>query len=1674
MEKQTVRLIGVFVLTASILFLATGCGKTNFLGQKFTPLKIEKVNMDDLNTGNGFTGGEAVNDGNTGYNAAGLCQDLDPDSKNGLYPLFSGVPGVPVSMKSMSAISPDPSGMNALNDYDGDGIPNDQELLAEFSNPYVADYPRITTRIDTPVTMTIVVSETDTSQNLSEQVSDSDVKNTIANSMEAKQYNQLNKKTTPYVTKNSDSWSEKNAGSYGYSHELGYKVGVKVSAVVTVETELESNTKMSRNASWDLEQSRSTMSERTVFDDINYVDNLNRNGTEFKNDKVEKISKNFRQSNISKEDFVVGPNAGVVKAGLWITNESRNQPVRISNVTCTLSFLTPSGKSLPVKTFRLRNDDYSEFDQEIGGGEDKGPYAVVIDSINTYDMKNALRNGYTPQITVVNYDMNRVEDSPYNPGVDNLKMVEETVKKRTAVIKIIGNGTREFYRVPAFEVDEDGVVTPGVSLKKALFHIYASRIGSGESWDIDEQGNVSTVNDQCTKWKAGFIPDPDKPGEYRYGTNVTGNSWRMFSTYVKRYIVVDRDASGKIVEKEKRIETIERIGQLKKYNPFNLADNPGYDPNEPLSSDEFVKMKYWIILHNGQYFDGDINDPIWAGERYEIVLFDARDFNDHYETFAYTPLQNNTNQDLTSGSSSQDFIQYSAIQSYSDFTLNTMWNNYFTQHELDRARYLGKITRGDVVKLEVELDEFRSLFDVNQPGREFDQPVSVRNVNGKVWHKFNYTFDSGATLPAGQLGTFTSEVWGGCNSITLWINNASNAQYYTVSFWRQGELEANAKVAKISLDEINENNGYITLNRQSRDMQGNPVGELVPANFRVKVRACGRAYNVPVTRVSDKGIQTVTVQDPAGNGWPAPYSISANGYENGVNVVINQSDNAEFYLIDVYGPYNYGNGNGEVDGYQIPKVTFKAHAGTNLLPITKPDDSSMGHAAPLTDDEKNFAVPGVYRVAVYAANRNSLDAEGNPDQTKIVAAQGDPSAVMVDYNRYQDQKSLVPKVQVEEFSPKDVDFEVNFNDGSGWFRLKLSDDDTGQEDRVIDCRYTTNFVMDKNRVTIYFTPPTGSQGPQNRVYDVFRGGADEVTVYLRTVAKPEYRDSLWLKPNANPNFNPGGSRCVNINSLVNNLPEFDPMRYWIINPNTDSTMIENFNSGGSRAHSSLPSLGGVPSGDFGAVARNGKTDFFFSPMKKLTYNVSASISNADVEHMMAGLTHVDNPQYRPLGGERKIMLSHLDSQYGNLYKISWVVKNNPNDPWNHAEFTAGGNSHSFTLNNLLPNIEYLVYVTAENSSSVSSPVYSTVKTMPEPVNYQLTAPGTNNNGAGTFMDRPVPLINDLGNILLAGSDFQYGQTLDGTGGSPYNMYDTGASGSLANERYIRIVHNGINIAGPAGLNLTPVAKDLSSAIVSPPANQCYIDPATGKFVLPRPLYWSCCENTDSLINPEISVPGYAPTQLYSNSFYNGFSQGVYNSGWGVGYIGLPNTLFPFGDRAVPFIDKGTISLWWTPNIYYYNGSYGGLTINLTTQVSLEWSFYNPGLLTIHYNGSYVTIYNVPISLFIFNHIYVIWDNAGLENGTYLRLYVNNTYVASIPVQLNGNPYIYINPTGQSVVDNIKIWNQVVSDGAGAAAWEYDPALRKENALHPIYGSASGYRPVLTAPGGVGFSAIPSW
>ena len=111
---------------------------------------------DDRNIATGGGEGEVLKPGEVPY------QEFPDKTDGDLHGIFYGELGIPFSPASMGAIDPDPTGHSPSNDYDGDGIPNNQEII---TNPFVADYPRIVTRITAPLTMEIRVSTSSVEEN---------------------------------------------------------------------------------------------------------------------------------------------------------------------------------------------------------------------------------------------------------------------------------------------------------------------------------------------------------------------------------------------------------------------------------------------------------------------------------------------------------------------------------------------------------------------------------------------------------------------------------------------------------------------------------------------------------------------------------------------------------------------------------------------------------------------------------------------------------------------------------------------------------------------------------------------------------------------------------------------------------------------------------------------------------------------------------------------------------------------------------------------------------------------------------------------------------------------------------------------------------------------------------------------------------------------------------------------------------------------------------------------------------------------------------------------------------------------------------------------------------------------------------------------------------------------
>jgi len=329
-------------------------------------------------------------------------------------------------------------------------------------------------------------------------------------------------------------------------------------------------------------------------------------------------------------------------------------------------------------------------------------------------------------------------------------------------------------------------------------------------------------------------------------------------------------------------------------------------------------------------------------------------------------------------------------------------------------------------------------------------------------------------------------------------------------------------------------------------------------------------------------------------------------------------------------------------------------------------------------------------------------------------------------------------------------------------------------------------------------------------------------------------------------------------------------------------------------------------------------------------------------------------------------------------------------------------------------------------------------------------------GTGTFDNPARWLTNNKGRTLsTTNNDFQYDQSLYI---GLYNIYDDNNNGSFDSGKFFRIVIDGINAIN-GSFNLIPEAKNLTETI-SPPANQLFIDPQRGKFVLPRPAYWSKCENINNIaITPEIGSGNgsYSPQYMeidaigkFNNCFY-GYTPDDTNVYW-----------YPQGNNY-SILGKGTLSFW----------------MNELDEFETRNSFYiRMGAFYIEWDSDGINIYingvrtNIvyQITNNIWHHIYIVWDKDKGLNGKSVKLYINNLLILDTSTNITSwdqyakfQFYWWDDGDGKCKVklDNVKLWNHIVSDDP---TWIYNGGTGIEEAIHEIYDPLNNYKPASVKVG----------
>jgi len=320
-----------------------------------------------------------------------------------------------------------------------------------------------------------------------------------------------------------------------------------------------------------------------------------------------------------------------------------------------------------------------------------------------------------------------------------------------------------------------------------------------------------------------------------------------------------------------------------------------------------------------------------------------------------------------------------------------------------------------------------------------------------------------------------------------------------------------------------------------------------------------------------------------------------------------------------------------------------------------------------------------------------------------------------------------------------------------------------------------------------------------------------------------------------------------------------------------------------------------------------------------------------------------------------------------------------------------------------------------------------------------------NNGVGFFGTSHQICKENFTAISI--TDFYYDEALDGSGIHAIDIYDDGIGGSMLPGKIIRIVNDNSsglarNVTDPAGLNLKPIAKSMVTNNWTPKKGEVYIDPMRGKIIMPRPTLYAEAYDIPGIINADMAdmtFPGYsqwyypfgnAPTTDSGSAQFSITCSAVHTLG--ANYISTfyfqigGNTIIGFQGYArydgYTLIQRYTPNGWvtmvgwnWNNNLYW------------NSQLQINWDFTNKcadgKMVNLYYDGT------------------LLWSGDIIPTADPLRFY-NETIGNSSAYMTFGIP--------------LKIWNHNIGS--------YLPGA---DSLHPMYGSANGYKPKISALGGVG-------
>ncbi|MES0489525.1 MAG: LIC12048 family lipoprotein [Leptospirales bacterium] len=634
------------------------------------------------------------------------CSDVPEDVP--LHDLFSLLPGEYAPMSKLGII--DPTGTTLTDDYDGDGIINSKELVSNF---WVADYPMIEASVAPPVTMQIEILKDKNGQknNIVSNIASEDFESRRDKGSEKFHQNEVNEKTVQYT--------ESSENSFDFNMNAG------------VNMDKETKVEGAPAAGFSVGISSYNATTTDKFVNKPFKNNIDRKATSVKSDASRDIARIYRKEKKSKVDSTstVESNAGKIRVALSIKNHSINLPVKMSNILCSLLFETSTGELIPVQSFTLKNADYSVFSVEVYGGSEFGPYVIELDNLNTVDIQKAINMGYTPKIFIVDYTMTHVSDSNYKAALsssysgNNLKIFEENAKGRTSLIKLIGPGIRELFRVSAFGVDTENsaapcslptapsTATPGISLEKAIKRIGCSGFNiEFEHYIFDFTGTL--------------LEDDFKIGYTHTLKSIDG----IQNNFPCHTYVEGDDINGSLVK-----------ACLVRFSDLTPAEQGEFGIWTIFGKGKYFQNLRPVLDSAGDpvYFDGSIpmlegvDSLVWAGDNYDIVYLSVADVIGRTGEYGTNPLETNAS-----------------------VVFNTRWNQdtYGADPYYPNVNsvYMGQAALGEQLEIQIKISDTWAL------NPDFGQAVNKATYT--LFDTFTYNLQQDNTTLLGIDETFDFQV----------------------------------------------------------------------------------------------------------------------------------------------------------------------------------------------------------------------------------------------------------------------------------------------------------------------------------------------------------------------------------------------------------------------------------------------------------------------------------------------------------------------------------------------------------------------------------------------------------------------------------------------------------------------------------------------------------------------------------------------------------------------------------------------------------------------------------------------------------------------------------------------------------------------------------------------------